>query len=90
MTEERYDIGGMHCAACSSAVERVTRKLAGVERSEVNLPMNRLTILYDESQTTSDMIIKKVEKAGFTAVLHTEEPQAVQTADPSQSAKKEK
>lgn len=75
MTEQRYDIGGMHCSACSSAVERVTRKLPGVERSEVNLPMNRLTIVYDEGQTTPEMIVKKVEKAGFSAVLHTDEPQ---------------
>ena len=57
----------MHCAACSSAVERVTKKLPGVERSEVNLPMNRLTIVYDEAQCTPEMIIAKVEKAGFTA-----------------------
>ncbi|WP_409968713.1 heavy metal translocating P-type ATPase [Bengtsoniella intestinalis] len=79
MIEQRYDIGGMHCSACSSAVERVTRKLAGVERSEVNLPMNRLTIVYDETQTTPEMIIQKVSKAGFSAVLHTDEPQAVVT-----------
>ena len=69
MREERYEIGGMHCAACSSAVERVTKKLPGVERSEVNLPMNRLTISYDEAQCTPEMIIAKVEKAGFTAKL---------------------
>ena len=37
MREEKYDISGMHCAACSASVERVTRKLPGVERSEVNL-----------------------------------------------------
>ena len=67
MREEKYEIGGMHCAACSSAVERVTKKLPGVERSEVNLPMNRLTIVYDETQCTPEMIIAKVEKAGFTA-----------------------
>lgn len=67
MKEEIYEIGGMHCAACSSAIERVTRKLPGVERSEVNLPMNRLTIVYDEGQVTPEMIIKKIEKAGFTA-----------------------
>ncbi len=73
MIEERYDIGGMHCSACSSAVERVTRKLPGVERSEVNLPMNRLTIVYDETQTTSEMIVAKVSKAGFSANLHTDE-----------------
>lgn len=70
MREETYDIGGMHCAACSSAVERVTRKLPGVERSDVNLPMNRMTISYDETQTTPENIIKKIEKAGFTASLH--------------------
>ncbi len=73
MIEEIYEIGGMHCAACSSAVERVTKKLPGVERSEVNLPMNRLTITYDEAQCTPEMIIAKVEKAGFTAKRKKEE-----------------
>ena len=67
MKEESYNIGGMHCAACSSAVERVTRKLDGVERSDVNLPMNRMTIVYDESRVSPEQIISKIEKAGFTA-----------------------
>ena len=62
----------MHCAACSAAVERVTKKLPGVTVSEVNLPMNRLSIEYDETQTTSEMIIAKIEKAGFTATLRVE------------------
>ena len=52
MKTEIYDITGMHCAACSSAVERVTRKLPGVTESNVNLTMARLTITYDENQTT--------------------------------------
>ena len=75
MRTEVYDIGGMHCAACSSAVERVTRKLPGVERSDVNLPMNRMTIVYDEEQVGPENIISKVEKAGFTAKLHAKEPE---------------
>ncbi len=74
MKTERYDIGGMHCAACSSAIERVTRKLAGVQHSEVNLPMNRLTITYDEAECNPESIIKKVQRAGFTAALHTDAP----------------
>ncbi len=69
MKEETYDIGGMHCAACSSAVERVTRKLDGVERSDVNLPMNRMTIAYDENLVSPEKIISKIEKAGFSAQL---------------------
>lgn len=72
LKEEVYDIGGMHCAACSSAVERVTRKLSGVERSDVNLPLNRLTICYDESVCSPADVVKKVEKAGFTATPHQE------------------
>ncbi len=72
MKTEIYDITGMHCAACSSAVERVTRKLPGVSESNVNLTMARLTITYDESQTTEQMICDKVNKAGFGAFLHVE------------------
>ena len=42
MVEEIYIIEGMSCAACSAAVERVTRKLDGVELSDVNLTTNRM------------------------------------------------
>ena len=73
MKEETYNIGGMHCAACSSAVERVTRKLDGVQRSDVNLPMNRMTIVYDENRLNSEAIISKIEKAGFTAELKNDD-----------------
>ncbi len=73
MTKQQYHIDGMSCAACSSAVERVTRKLAGVESSDVNLTTNRMTIVYDESQVTPEMIGEKVSKAGFAARLLVEE-----------------
>ena len=60
MREEKYDISGMHCAACSTSVEKVTRRLPGVERSDVNLTTGILTICYDEAQTGPEQIIKKV------------------------------
>ena len=72
MREERYDITGMHCAACSSSVERVTRRLPGVERSDVNLTTGVMTIAYDEAQVTPELIVKKVEKAGFGCQLKEE------------------
>ena len=72
MREEKYDISGMHCAACSASVERVTRKLPGVERSEVNLTTGIMTICYDETQVDEAKIVAKVEKAGFGATLHAE------------------
>ena len=76
MTTQQYHIDGMSCAACSSAVERVTRKLSGVESSNVNLTTNRMVISYDESLVTPDMICQKVSKAGFTASLIVEEEQS--------------
>ena len=67
MKTETYLIEGMHCAACSAAVERVTRRMEGVARSDVNLTMNRMTIEYDESKVTPQLIISKIEKAGYGA-----------------------
>jgi len=76
MREEKYDISGMHCAACSASVEKVTRKLPGVERSDVNLTTEIMTIRYDESQVTPEQIVAKVKKAGFGASLHAEKREA--------------
>ena len=73
MRTEQYHIDGMSCAACSSAVERVTRKLGGVEDSNVNLTTNRMVITYDEDQVTSGMICEAVSKAGYGASLLEEE-----------------
>ena len=69
MTTQQYHIDGMTCAACSSAVERVTRKLAGVERSDVNLTTGRMTITYDEGRVNPELIQDRVSKAGFSASL---------------------
>ena len=67
MRHEIYTIEGMHCAACSSSIERITRKMDGVIRSDVNLATGKLDIEYDETKITPEMIVKKIEKAGFKA-----------------------
>ena len=72
MVTEKYNISGMTCAACSSAVERVTRKLEGVSESNVNLTTGILTITYDETKITQNDVVTKVERAGFGAELHVE------------------
>ncbi len=67
MITEVYNIEGMSCAACSSAVERVTRKLPGVEASMVNLTTAKMTITYDPEKLSREQIEAKVERAGFHA-----------------------
>ena len=72
MITEKYTIKGMTCAACSSAVERVTRKMDGVQESSVNLTTGIMTITYDENVVTPELIIKKVDRAGFCAEVFVE------------------
>ncbi|MFI3141012.1 MAG: heavy metal translocating P-type ATPase [Clostridia bacterium] len=90
MKTEIYDIKGMHCAACSSAIERVTRKISGVESSEVNLPMNRLNITYDETLVNEEMVCAKIKKAGFSASLKSEDKQEIMSQEITDNSKSEK
>lgn len=84
MKEETYIITGMTCAACSSAVERVTRKLEGVEESNVNLATGRMTIRYNQEKVNPQLIMSKVERAGFGCQPYIQEqriPQQKKSTD---------
>ena len=72
MIKESYNIEGMVCAACSSAVEKVTGKLDGVKSSSVNLTTKQLSIEYDEKKCSQEKICSVVEKAGFGISLKDE------------------
>jgi len=72
MITQKYKITGMTCAACSSAVERVTRKMEGVAESNVNLTTGILLITYDETLLGPENIIRKIGRAGFGAELFIE------------------
>lgn len=63
--EEVYLVEGMTCSACSAAVERITKKLDGVEKSVVNLTTNKLTIKYDDAKVSKDDFFEKITKAGY-------------------------
>lgn len=68
MKTEIFKVDGMTCASCSSAVERATKKLEGVDTSVVNLSTEKLTITYDDSVLDNDRIMEAVKKAGYSAM----------------------
>ena len=69
MTEnEKYQITGMSCAACSARVDKAIRHLAGVREVSVNLLTNSMLVSYD-APLTSEMICAAVEHAGYGASL---------------------
>ena len=61
---ERYDVGGMSCAACSARVEKAVGKVDGVTSCSVSLLTNSMVV---EGSASADEIIGAVEKAGYTA-----------------------
>ena len=61
-----YNVTGMSCAACSARVERVVKKIPGVESCAVSLLTNSMTV---EGSADSSAIIAAVEKAGYGASL---------------------
>ncbi|MCD3349500.1 copper-translocating P-type ATPase [Clostridium botulinum D/C] len=60
-------IDGMTCTACAKAVEKVTRKLEGVEKAEINFATEKLYLEYEPSKVRISSIKKKIEDAGYIA-----------------------
>ncbi len=69
--ELRFDITGMTCAACSARVEKVTSKVAGVDKVAVNLLAGKMTVEADGNET-AQLIIAAVTDAGYGAALEGE------------------
>ena len=64
-----YDITGMSCSACSSAVERAVKRVPGAERVEVSLLSASLAV---EGEFDSEAIIEAVKGIGYGASEKTE------------------
>lgn len=71
MAKKTLKIEGMTCAACAKAVERVSRKLPGVEEANVNFATEKLSVSYDDSKAKLEDIQKAIEKAGYKALVET-------------------
>ena len=67
--QEKYNVTGMTCAACSARVEKSVSALPGMQQCSVNLLKNSMVVRYDDRQLTDAQIIQAVEKAGYGASL---------------------
>jgi P-type Cu+ transporter len=64
MIEKQYQVTGMTCSACASAVKRTLSKLDGVENADVNMATEKVNIFLD-SEVSFDVLKVAVEKAGY-------------------------
>ena len=75
MTKQKFNVTGMTCAACQAHVEKTVNKVSGVACCTVNLLTNSMEVEFDN--TTPEIIINAVEKAGYGASLpHAPKAQA--------------
>lgn len=62
-----FDVTGMTCAACAANVERVTRKVQGVNDVQVNL-LAGMMVLDADSDIIIPTVVNTVKNAGYGAV----------------------
>lgn len=65
----RYDVGitGMTCAACAARIERGLKRLPGILDVNVNLALNRATIVYNVAEVDPADVRGKIVEIGYGA-----------------------
>ncbi|MGD9604982.1 MAG: heavy metal translocating P-type ATPase [Bacilli bacterium] len=64
-SETTLQIDGMTCSACAITVEKVLKKIPGMQKASVNLVTEKATIKYDDQILKLNTIKKQVLKAGY-------------------------
>ncbi|HBA04749.1 MAG TPA: cadmium-translocating P-type ATPase [Clostridium sp.] len=82
-----FKIEGMTCSACANRVERVTRKLDGVENATVNFATEKLTIKVNEDEISYGDIKAAVDKAGYKLIKEEVKDKENQGEEKSEASK---
>lgn len=64
--QRQIGIDGMHCASCSSNVEKALSALPGVKQAHVNLALEEAMVDYDERKIKPEVFEKTISSLGFS------------------------
>ena len=59
-------IQGMTCATCAATVERVVKKLAGVDDVRVNFASEQAAVTFDPKAVALPQIVRQIQEAGYS------------------------
>lgn len=59
-------IQGMTCANCAATVERVVKRLAGVDDVRVNFASEQAAVTFDPQAVTLPQLVRKIQEAGYS------------------------
>src|SRR3990167_3005743 len=74
MAQHTYKVKGMHCASCSSIIEKTLKKVEGFHSAEVNYGTETAKVTFDETKTNHQHLSQKVEHLGYSLVAQKEQP----------------
>ncbi len=86
MHTQTYQVKGMHCASCSSTIEKTFKKTDGVHAAEVNYGTESAKISFDEQKTNPHELSKKIEKFGYSLILPKVDHSKMSAAEMGMSA----
>lgn len=66
MHTQTYSVKGMHCASCSSVIEKTFKKVEGVHSAEVNYGTEKAKVSFDPSKTNPHDLSKHIEPLGYS------------------------
>ncbi len=66
MYTQTYKVTGMHCASCSSVIEKTFKKVAGVASAEVNYGTEKAKVSFDPAITNPHDLSKHIESLGYS------------------------
>jgi Cu+-exporting ATPase len=65
--KKKITIDGMHCASCSSNVERSLRKVPGIKEVSISL-MTKKAIIETDGKVSDEDLKSAVSRAGYKTV----------------------
>lgn len=68
----------MSCAVCAGNVESTVQALSGVEKASVNFAAGTLTVTYNPSVITLEVMQAAVQAAGYDLIVEAEDPVSMQ------------
>ena len=77
MRDYTFKVEGMSCSACANRVERITKKIDGVESANVNFATEKLTVRVDAEKVRYSDIKLAVDKAGFKLIKEEDQVKEV-------------
>ncbi len=65
MAEVRFHVPEIHCDGCVATIRKSVAALSGITALTAEVEKRRVSVDYDEDQTTPEAIRERIVRAGF-------------------------